>query len=152
MQLPGSTCVVETTHLLVFETPTSFIIQFSILVYLFSLVLDFLQNRCPNGWVSCTTSSRQPLEKVYRLLRRSILGLLKSGRQRLHHPPKSSYPDLPLTERLGTNCSGFYHVVIRTRFFGERLYPSLYLQSRKLHKYRLALKVPTTSLSFCCYT
>ena len=39
-----------------------------------------------------------------------------------------------LIERSGTNSSGFYHVVIRARFFGERFYPSLYLQSRKLHK------------------
>src|SRR6185437_15403032 len=39
-----------------------------------------------------------------------------------------------LIERSGTNPSGFYHVVIRARFFGERFYPSLYLQSRKLHK------------------
>jgi hypothetical protein len=35
-------------------------------------------------------------------------------------------------------------------FFGERFYQSLYLQSRKLHKNRLDLKIPTTSLSFCC--
>ena len=110
--LPGSACVVETTCLLVFKTPTLFIVQISVLVYLFSLVLDFLQNRCPNGWVSRTTSSRQPLEKVYRLLKHSIVGLLKSVRQRLHHPPKSSYLDLPLTERSGTDPSGSYHGVV----------------------------------------
>ena len=56
-----------------------------------------------------------------------------------------------LIERSGANPSGFHHVVIKARFFfGERFYPSLYLQSRKLHKNRLDRKIPTTSLSFCC--
>jgi hypothetical protein len=55
-----------------------------------------------------------------------------------------------LIERSGANPTGFHHVVIRARFFfGERFYRSLYLQSRKLHKIRLDLKIPT-SLSFCC--
>ena len=75
--------------------PNFVLIHISVLVYLFLLVLNFLQSRCPSGWVLRTTSSRQSLEKVYRLLKSSILGLLKSGRECLHHPPKSSYPDLP---------------------------------------------------------
>ena len=61
------------------------------------------------------------MEKVYRLLRRSILGLLKSVRQHLHHPPKLSYPDLPLTERSGTNPSGTYHGVVEDPLCQRRL-------------------------------
>ena len=60
-----SSCVVETTRLLVFETPTSFnqdsilhsYLEFSALVYLFLLVLDFLQNRCPHDRASRTIGS-----------------------------------------------------------------------------------------------
>jgi hypothetical protein len=55
-----------------------------------------------------------------------------------------------LIERSGANPNGFHHVVSEQGFFGERFYRFLYLQSRKLHKNRLDLKIPTTSLSFCC--
>jgi hypothetical protein len=55
-----------------------------------------------------------------------------------------------LIERSGSNPSGFHHVVSEKGFFGERFYRSLYLQSRKLHKNILDLKIPTTILSFCC--
>ena len=92
LQLCGSVCVVETTRLLVFKTPTSFESRFQ---FLFTCSCQFSISCRASALVACTTSSRRPLEKVYRLLRSSILGLLKSGRECLHHPPKSSYPDLP---------------------------------------------------------
>lgn len=74
------------------QDPNSFESRFQ---FLFTCSCQFSISCRASALVACTTSSRRPLEKVCRLLRRSILGLLKSGHEHLHRPPKSSYPDLP---------------------------------------------------------
>jgi hypothetical protein len=48
-----------------------------------------------------------------------------------------------LIERSGINPSGFYHVIIRARFFGERFYPSFQKKPQK----QVDLNIRTTSLS-----
>ena len=80
--------------------------------------VDVLINECPSGRVTCSTRSWQPLEVVYRLLRRSLEGC--SWAVNVISTHQSSYPT-PVIERSRTNPIEISSTGIRARFIGESL-------------------------------